>query len=752
MAETARPSANGSSDVSAASTVDGGKPAREKFPSSEPESPSTGSMTPDSEKDISTTTTVKTTTTEPSRSGSGVNVIESEARYTHLGAKGVTTSVGDEGSVHLQPTPASRRRGKKMRTLVSFRARASHFDRFNTVSSVDPFRGFYTLFWIGMFLTMLNTFYTSWSHSGQLISLTFAELFSKDAIVLALSDGVMVGSTFICVPFAKALHHGWRYWPHLIWFQHFWQALMLGAVIKWSRVREWPWVQSGFFVLHTLAMMMKIHSYMSINGAMADSYHKLRRIERKLESRVFLVEGGKEAQERDPETVSDDDKQKTWGIAVQKANARARSLESYLPPLTVNLVLPDGQGKASADATLLTRVQEGDEAWNSMTAQRGTSDMRHRQGGAVAARARRHSFTNLSSSNLAAASAAASAVGKASAKGPTVAQQELGPGATAGAGGPTPVQSAHASIKVGGGGGAGDAHGQGPQQRIPTTPLGTALRDPHPLSTHPDEQIAEWAQQIELIREDLMSASSQDDPISAGTEVPPRVSWPANVTYANFWDYLLVPTLVYELEYPRTKEIRPLYVLEKTLATFGTFFVIYVVTEHWIMPYQPQPSEPLLKTFLQLALPMMINYLLIFYIMFECICNAFAELTKFADREFYQDWWNATSMDVFSRKWNKPVHSFLLRHVYASSITAGIPKQQAMFITFLLSSLLHELVMAVVTGKIRGYLFAMQMAQLPLIVIGQIPFIRQNETLGNLIFWIGLMVGFPLLNILYITM
>ncbi len=27
--------------------------------------------------------------------------------------------------------------------------------------------------------------------------------------------------------------------------------------------------------------------------------------------------------------------------------------------------------------------------------------------------------------------------------------------------------------------------------------------------------------------------------------------------------------------------------------------------------------------------------------------------SRFADREFYSDWWNATSMDVFSRKWNK---------------------------------------------------------------------------------------------------
>lgn len=33
---------------------------------------------------------------------------------------------------------------------------------------------------------------------------------------------------------------------------------------------------------------------------------------------------------------------------------------------------------------------------------------------------------------------------------------------------------------------------------------------------------------------------------------------------------------------------------------------------------------------------------------------------SFADREFYQDWWNSTSWDEFARKWNKPVHVSLV--------------------------------------------------------------------------------------------
>lgn len=149
------------------------------------------------------------------------------------------------------------------------------------------------------------------------------------------------------------------------------------------------------------------------------------------------------------------------------------------------------------------------------------------------------------------------------------------------------------------------------------------------------------------------------------------------------------------------------------------------------------------------------------------MCTGFAELSYFADREFCQDWWNSTSWDEFARKWNKPVHTFLLRHVYASSRTGlRLGRWGATFFTFLLSALCHELVMAVVSKKIRPYLFLMQvsgdaaaagcvtlkgtenatsshqMIQLPMIVISRLPFIKRNRTLGNIIFWVGLMFGF----------
>ncbi|CAG8709728.1 6637_t:CDS:2, partial [Acaulospora morrowiae] len=222
-----------------------------------------------------------------------------------------------------------------------------------------------------------------------------------------------------------------------------------------------------------------------------------------------------------------------------------------------------------------------------------------------------------------------------------------------------------------------------------------------------------------------------------------NISYPNNITILNFVDFLLVPTLVYELEYPRTEKIRPWYVFEKAMAIFGTFFLLYINTEQYIIPALPNASTSFL------------NCTGLFAGRFVQVANVRSLLTRslfqrFADREFYDDWWNSTTWEEFARKWNKPVHHFLLRHVYRYSIESyKLSKRDATFMTFFLSSLIHELVMVVVSKKIRMYLFFFQMLQLPLIAMSKLKVIKDNKWFGNAFFWFGLFLGPPLLGILY---
>ena len=62
----------------------------------------------------------------------------------------------------------------------------------------------------------------------------------------------------------------------------------------------------------------------------------------------------------------------------------------------------------------------------------------------------------------------------------------------------------------------------------------------HPLLNHPDEIISSLAKELTELQNDLTSPG------------PQCVKWPHNICWRDYALYLLTPTLVYEMEYPRT--------------------------------------------------------------------------------------------------------------------------------------------------------------------------------------------------------
>src|SRR5271170_1149490 len=111
------------------------------------------------------------------------------------------------------------------------------------------------------------------------------------------------------------------------------------------------------------------------------------------------------------------------------------------------------------------------------------------------------------------------------------------------------------------------------------------------------------------------------------------------------------------------------YIAEKAAATLGSIGLMIVITEQYVLPaIQPiLPIRTIGMTFTQkfielgwvlldmifpypstlrtLICRFITLYLLAFYVIFECVLNVFAEVTRFADRGFYDAWWNSTTWD-----------------------------------------------------------------------------------------------------------
>ncbi len=160
-----------------------------------------------------------------------------------------------DGTLYVSK-PFRSRTSKKLRALITFAPRNSHFDTNNESSGSNEFRvcvlfprrshlireqGFFSLFWISIFIFMVRTYINSYESNGAPLNFRFATLLSKDAITLALSDAALVGSTTICVPFAKAISKGWiRYYWTGVFIQHTIQTFILFTAITWTFNRYVP--------------------------------------------------------------------------------------------------------------------------------------------------------------------------------------------------------------------------------------------------------------------------------------------------------------------------------------------------------------------------------------------------------------------------------------------------------------------------------------------------------------------------------
>jgi diacylglycerol O-acyltransferase-1 len=154
---------------------------------------------------------------------------------------------------------------------------------------------------------------------------------------------------------------------------------------------------------------------------------------------------------------------------------------------------------------------------------------------------------------------------------------------------------------------------------------------------------------------------------------------------------------------------------------------------------------------LKLALPSTYSWAVMFVTLFDCYLTLLAEATRFADRAFFADWWNARTVGQYWRTWNLPVHRFLLRHVFNPLRRRGLGRVPSMTLVFAVSAALHELAVAVPLHLFRPpwrlYAFWGVLLQVPLVLLTE-PLAASGA--GNYVFWVTFCaVGQPIGMILY---
>jgi len=175
---------------------------------------------------------------------------------------------------------------------------------------------------------------------------------------------------------------------------------------------------------------------------------------------------------------------------------------------------------------------------------------------------------------------------------------------------------------------------------------------------------------------------------------------------------------------------------------------IYIITCESLIPIFEKPfSYSMVEAIATMIIPQTFVNFLIFYTIWENLLQAEAELTRFADRKFYEDWWNSTTFEEFNRKWNRIIHEFLYRHAYLYTINElKWSKNVAQFLTFVFSACLHEMIIAVCLQRVQMHLFWFMLIQIPLIKLGSY---MKDTDFGNYLFLCGIQFGVPLITCFY---
>lgn len=303
------------------------------------------------------------------------------------------------------------------------------------------------------------------------------------------------------------------------------------------------------------------------------------------------------------------------------------------------------------------------------------------------------------------------------------------------------------------------------------------LQEPHPIGslfalcvyTIVFIKLWSYAQTNSWYREDYVKSSVQSRRLKRSSSMPSQemekltsktveIKYPYNLTIKNLYYFIFAPTLCYELNYPRTKRINKTFLFRRVVEFLFLLQLELALCQQWIVPTLQKAIVPIhkldgsrmLERLLRLSIPNHLMWLIFFYWFFHSTLNVLAEVLRFADREFYRDWWNSETIVYFWKAWNIPVHKWCTRHVYKPLLKRGYSKFVAQVTVFIVSAFFHEYLVSVPLHVFKLWAFMGMVAQLPLAALTDWMSKRYSRHYGNMVVWTSVIIGQPMAVLAYV--
>jgi hypothetical protein len=114
--------------------------------------------------------------------------------------------------------------------------------------------------------------------------------------------------------------------------------------------------------------------------------------------------------------------------------------------------------------------------------------------------------------------------------------------------------------------------------------------------------------------------------------------YPSIISYQRFLHFMVLPTFIYQINYPKTTHKKSmLFIFQKLiLAALLIIKVYHITTENMLPVIYEYKNYRFMSFYLRMVIPISVTYLISIFIAFDLILNTVAEITGFADRQFYE--------------------------------------------------------------------------------------------------------------------